>query len=118
MARKLIDISTPLENDVPPDPQLFRPKITYINHQASVPQLLAVFPGLTKQELPDGEGWAIERLDLITHNGTHLDAPYHFASTMNHGEPAITIDKVPLHWCFQPGVKLDFRCHKTWHYSQ
>jgi kynurenine formamidase len=109
MARKLIDISTPLENDVPADPQLFRPRITYIDHQASVPQLLAVFPGLTREELPDGEGWAIERLDLITHNGTHLDAPYHFASTMNHGERALTIDEVPLEWCFQPGVKLDFR---------
>jgi kynurenine formamidase len=74
-----------------------------------VPQLLGIFPGLTKQELPDGEGWAIESVELITHNGTHLDAPYHFASTMNHGEPAITIDEVPLEWCFQPGVKLDFR---------
>ena len=45
----------------------------------------------------------------MTHNGTHLDAPYHFASTMNGGERAITIDEVPLDWCFQPGVKLDFR---------
>src|SRR5437762_77086 len=36
-------------------------------------------------------------------------APYHFASTMNHGERAITIDEVPLEWCFQPGIKLDFR---------
>jgi kynurenine formamidase len=59
--------------------------------------------------LPDGEAWAIERIQLITHNGTHLDAPYHFASTMNGGERAITIDEVPLEWCFQPGVKLDFR---------
>jgi kynurenine formamidase len=109
MARRLIDISAPLENDVPADPQPFRPKITYIDHQVSVPQLLGIFPGLTKQELPDGEGWAIERLELITHNGTHLDAPYHFASTMNGGETAITIDQVPLEWCFQPGVKLDFR---------
>ena len=24
-------------------------------------------------------------------------------------ERAITIDEVPLEWCFQPGVKLDFR---------
>jgi kynurenine formamidase len=24
-------------------------------------------------------------------------------------KPAITIDQVPLEWCFQPGVKLDFR---------
>ena len=28
---------------------------------------------------------------------------------MNKGERAITIDEVPLEWCFQPGVKLDFR---------
>jgi len=45
----------------------------------------------------------------MTHNGTHLDAPYHFHSTMNKGERAITIDEVPLDWCFRPGVKLDFR---------
>jgi len=48
----------------------------------------------------------------MTHNGTHLDAPYHFASTMNRGERAITIDEVPLEWCFQPGVKLDFRARR------
>src|SRR5208283_5025213 len=109
MARSLIDISAPLENTVSADPPLYRPKITYIDHQASVPQLLSIFPGLTRQELPDGEGWAIETVELITHNGTHLDAPYHFASTMNKGERSITIDEVPLEWCFQPGVKLDFR---------
>jgi kynurenine formamidase len=28
---------------------------------------------------------------------------------MNRGERAIAIDEVPLDWCFQPGVKLDFR---------
>jgi kynurenine formamidase len=28
---------------------------------------------------------------------------------MNEGERAWTIDEVPLEWCFQPGVKLDFR---------
>ena len=44
----------------------------------------------------------------MTHNGTHLDAPYHFHSTMNKGERAITIDEVPLEWCFQPAIKLDF----------
>src|SRR5688572_26116625 len=75
----------------------------------SVPELAGFFPGLKAEDLPDGEAWAIERINLITHNGTHLDAPYHFASTMNKGERAIAIDEVPLDWCFQPGVKLDFR---------
>ena len=59
--------------------------------------------------MPGGEGWAVEQLQIATHNGTHLDAPYHYHSTMNNGERAITIDEVPLEWCFNPGVKLDFR---------
>jgi kynurenine formamidase len=109
MARTIIDLSIYLENDVVSDPEVYRPKITYIDHKMSMPQLVGFFPGVKPEDLPDGEAWAIEKIELITHNGTHLDAPYHFASTMNHGERAITIDEVPLDWCFQPGVKLDFR---------
>jgi kynurenine formamidase len=59
--------------------------------------------------LPDSEAWAVEQIRLSTHNTTHLDAPWHFASTMDGGKRAITIDEVPLEWCFQPGIKLDFR---------
>jgi kynurenine formamidase len=109
MTRRFIDLSIYLENDVVSDPPLYRPRIDYIDHKMSLPELVGFFPGLKQQDLPDEEAWAIERIQLITHNGTHLDAPYHFASTMNHGERAITIDEVPLEWCFQPGVKLDFR---------
>jgi kynurenine formamidase len=108
MARRIVDLSIFLENDVISDPPVYRPKIEYINHETSVPELAAFFPGLKPEDLPDGEAWAIERIELITHNGTHLDAPYHFATTMNKGERAITIDEVDLDWCFQPGVKLDF----------
>jgi kynurenine formamidase len=106
--RRIVDLSIYLENDVLSDPPPYRPKIEYIDHTTSVPELVGFFPGLKPEDLPDGEAWAIERVELITHNGTHLDAPYHFASTMNKGERAITIDEVPLDWCFQPGVKLDF----------
>lgn len=109
MTRKLIDLSIFLENDVISDPPGAGPEITYINHQQSVEGLASFFPGLEKEDLPDGEAWAVERIRLSTHNGTHLDAPYHFHSTMNEGERAITIDEVPLDWCFQNGVKLDFR---------
>jgi kynurenine formamidase len=109
LAEKIIDISMPLENDVVSDPVPFNPKITYMDHNSTFAQMAPFFPGLKQEDLPDGEAWAIEKVELITHNGTHLDAPYHFHSTMNKGERAITIDEVPLDWCFKPGVKLDFR---------
>lgn len=109
MTRRIVDISMHLENKVVSDPPGLSPKISYIDHQMSFPDLAQFFPGLRKEDLPDGEAWAVEDVRLNTHNGTHLDAPYHFASTMDGGQPALTIDEVDLHWCFQPGVKLDFR---------
>ncbi len=107
--RTLIDISVPLKAGIASDPPGLRPQIEYLTHRDTVADVLSFFPGAREEDLPDGEGWAIERVSMTTHSGTHLDAPYHFASTMNDGERAITIDEVPLEWCFQPGVKLDFR---------
>ena len=109
MTRRLIDISAPLQNDVPADPPGAGPRIAYVDHRQSLPQLLAFFPGLTAEDLPEGQGWAVENVTLSTHNGTHLDAPWHYHPTMNGGERSSTIDEVPLEWCFQPAVKLDFR---------
>jgi kynurenine formamidase len=109
MPRRLIDISVPLQNDVPADPPGRGPKIEYVDHQQGLPEMLKSFPGLKGEDLPDGQGWAVENVTLTTHNGTHLDAPWHYHPTMNHGERSWTIDEVPLEWCFQSGVKLDFR---------
>ena len=109
MGRRIVDLSVALRDDIASDPPGFGPSVEYFNHRDTAPQFTQVFPGLTVEDLPDGEGWALEWVRLTTHNGTHLDAPYHFASTMNHGERALTIDEVPLEWCMQPGVKLDFR---------
>ncbi len=109
VARRIVDLSIYLENDVISDPPAYQPKIHYLTHRETAAEMTGFFPGLTPDQLPDGEAWAFERVELITHNGTHLDAPWHFHSTMNQGERAITIDEVPLDWCMQPGVKLDFR---------
>ena len=108
MPRKIIDLSVLVENGGAPDPA-GRPKIEYSTHKETAGDVVKFFPGLREEDLPDREGWAFERVRLATHSGTHLDAPYHYASTMDHGKRAITIDEVPLEWCFQPGIKLDFR---------
>ncbi len=109
MSRRYVDLSVPLEAGIVSDPPIMLPEITYMSHEETAGQVMSFFPGLKKEDLPGGEGWAVEMLQIATHNGTHLDAPYHHHSTMNNGERAITIDEVPLEWCFNPGVKLDFR---------
>jgi kynurenine formamidase len=106
---RIVDLSVPLENNVAADPPGFGPTIQYLGHKETISSLQMAFSSLKPEDLPDGEGWAIEAIKLSTHNGTHLDAPWHFASTMDNGKRAITIDEVPLDWCYRPGVKLDFR---------
>ena len=109
MPRRYIDLSVPLETGIASDPPMMLPEIEYMDHQQTAEQVMMFFPGLQKEDLPGGEGWAIERLQIATHNGTHVDAPWHYHSTMNKGERAMTIDEVPLEWCFGNGVKFDFR---------
>jgi len=102
MPRKLIDISVPLQNDVPADPPGNHPVIQYIDHQQGLPRMLEFFAGLKAEDLPDGQGWAVEQINLSTHNGTHLDAPWHFHPTMNRGKRSWTIDEVPLDGVYSP----------------
>ena len=109
MPRRFVDITVALEAEIASDPPNMLPKIDYVDHKQSAQGMTEFFPGLEVDQLPGREGWAVEFLQIATHNGTHLDAPYHYHSTMNNGERAITIDEVPLEWCFNPGVKLDFR---------
>ena len=113
MTRQLIDISVPLQAGIASDPPEMLPAITYLDHHQTAPSI-AAFMGIDVSALPNGEYAAVEQCAISTHNGTHMDAPYHYFSTMDHalvegGRPSMRIDEVPLDWCFQPGVKLDFR---------
>ena len=106
---RFIDLSIPITNDVISDPEVMRPKVTYMTHENTWEQIAMFFPGLEKDDLPDGEGWAVEMLELSTHNGTHMDAPWHYHSTTDSGAaPAPSIDEAPLDRFLRPGVKLDF----------
>ncbi|MBV8092013.1 MAG: cyclase family protein [Acetobacteraceae bacterium] len=107
--RRIVDLSVPMQNGIPSDPPQSLVQIAYTDHDQSAAFVAGLFSGLTPDQLPEGKGWAVETVRLSTHTGTHLDAPWHYHPTMNQGERAITIDEVPLEWCYGPGVKLDFR---------
>lgn len=120
--RHFIDLSLELKHglgQLPPNPEpalvtfleLISPRINYTDHAASVPQMMRSFPGITPADLPDGLGWSEETVTANTHAGTHFDAPYHYAPTTA-GQPARTVDEIPLAWCCQAGVVLDMR-HKA-----
>src|SRR3954451_20868122 len=106
---RIIDLSVALKAGIASDPPRMLPEITYRDHKEGAKEFAEIFPGLKPEQLPDGEGPAIERVVITTHNGTHLDAPYHFHSTMDGGKPSLKIDEAPLEWFFNDGVKLDFR---------
>lgn len=113
MVRRFIDISVPLQAGIASDPPHMLPEVTYLDHHATAPAMADYF-GVPVSALPDGEYAAIERCTISTHNGTHVDAPYHYFSSSNHalmpgGEPSARIDALPLDWFFQPAVKLDCR---------
>jgi kynurenine formamidase len=108
---RLIDLSVPLEHQAASEP--LPAKIHYVLHNGEGLQQMQRFFGVKAEDLvwSNGQGWAVEEVQAITHTGTHVDAPYHYGPT-SEGRPARTIDQVPLEWCLAPGVALDFR-HKA-----
>ena len=107
--QKIIDLSVLLKAGIASDPEPQLPHIEYSDHEAGAKQMVAIFRGLNIGDLPEGEGWAAEDMRITTHSGTHVDAPYHFHSTDENGNPMPTIDEIPLDWFYGRGVKLDFR---------
>jgi kynurenine formamidase len=108
---RIIDLSVPLSHQAPSEPM--PAEIHYVTHKGEGREQMERLLGVRPEDLvySGGLGWAIEEVRAITHTGTHVDAPFHYAPT-SEGQPARTIDQVPLEWCFAPGVVLDMR-HKA-----
>lgn len=114
---QLVDLSLPLSSKIfEPDP----PRISYVNHQQAAHELVGIANQLVQKSakaprapitisaFKDQLGLANENMELDSHSGTHMDAPWHFGPLCE-GKPAKTIDQIPLSWCRGPGVRLDVR---------
>jgi kynurenine formamidase len=102
----LIDLSAPIRPDPPELLEVLRTEIDYDDH-AEGARLIATLFGVGPELLRDGEGWATETfMRFGTHNSTHVDAPWHYNSTIA-GERAQTIDQLPLDWFYSQGVVVD-----------
>jgi len=105
---RVVDLSLEIRDGLP---GVLGAQIKYTDHEGGVAEMLASFPGIKKEDLPGGQGWAAETLTLNTHSGTHMDSPYHYYATMA-GQKSRTIDEMPLEWAYGPGVVLDMRDKK------
>jgi kynurenine formamidase len=102
----LLDLSVPLG----PGPGNAVPiEIEHLPHEAGGLHL-AQLVGTTPECLCGGKAWASERLSGITHSGTHVDAPFHYASHTG-TSPSRTIDEIPLDWFWGPGKCIRVNRH-------
>lgn len=108
LSKKFIDISVPMDvNSKEPNP----PEIIYRKHDETVESAAKAF-GIEPSEWPEGKAWASEVVTLTTHTGTHVDAPWHYWYKTG-GQPAKTIDQLPLDRFYGDGVVLNFNWKKA-----
>ena len=106
----LVDLSIGIEDGAvsEPDPA----SIDRMDHREGAEwlaeNLQALGRDVTADDFPDGTALAWEEVHAITHTATHMDAPYHYGAE-SEGEPARTIDEVPLSWGCGEAVVLDVR---------
>jgi kynurenine formamidase len=107
---KVIDLSKAIEFNRR-DPFFMQVKIKHKSHR--IAKLLVRFLGLPFRLFPkDFAGWADDTITKMgVHSITHIDAPWHYGP-ISAGQPAQTIEHIPLERCIGPGVVLDM-AHKA-----
>jgi kynurenine formamidase len=108
--QKIIDLSKPIEYRKV-DPWWMRIRVKRQSHKTGGFQIWFT-TGLPKRLFPRGfTGWANDSVTMGVHSTTHIDAPWHYHPTSG-GKPSKTIDRIPLEWCYGPGVVINMS-HKA-----
>jgi len=116
---EIIDLSLPIDEEAF---EVHKVEIERISHKAGVEKFNRVLLSKTlkgkleyllgrriirEEDLPDGEFLSLEIVHSPVHIGTHMDYSFHYGSK-SEGRPSKTSDEIPLEWCIQDGVRLDF----------
>jgi kynurenine formamidase len=102
----VVDLSATIQPSPPEVAAWQRTDLVYADHRDGAREMEDRW-GVPASLLRNGEGPATERfVQLVTHNSTHVDAPYHYNSRIG-GRPSRTIDELPLGWFVGPGVVID-----------
>jgi len=109
---EVIDLSIGIEPGTVSEPT--PASVEYFDHEEGAETLAETLremgiEDIEGEDFPDGVGLAWEEVTAITHTGTHMDAPWHYGREVD-GEPARTIDEIPIEWGCGDAVVLDF----TW----
>ena len=116
---KIVDLSLPIDDKAF---EVHKVAIERVTHKAGVEKFNRVIMGKTfagkisyilgkrilkKEDLPDEEFLSLETVHSPVHIGTHLDYSFHYGST-SENRPSKTSEEIPLEYCYQNGVKLNF----------
>jgi len=63
---RIVDLSVALKAGIASDPPSMLPRIKYLDHHDGAKEFMAWFPGLKAEQLPDGEGAAMEQITFTT----------------------------------------------------
>ena len=78
----IVDLSAPIVSSPAETPEPLKTELRFHGHEEGAAQVEALL-GVPQRLLRDGEGWATEEFLLLgTHNTTHVDAPWHYNSTI------------------------------------
>jgi kynurenine formamidase len=105
---RIVDLSKEIA-DNRNDPFFMRVRIRHYSHARA--RWLVRALGLPFRLFPKAfVGWADDTITKMgVHATTHIDAPWHYGPTDEVGRKLPTIDEMPLHLCFGPGVVIDVR---------